>query len=200
RILGLPGAEQFRRRRNLRHPAADEVAGRKRLLIVGESADAAAQRMAEHHDMLHPQGLDAEFQRGAGAMLVLVRRIGRHDIGDVTHHQQFAGRGVENHLRRDAGIDTADHHDLGLLPLLRQHLVTRALAREAPRGEGAVPAARPFGKHHHARVLSHWPIAPSAGSWASTMATALMFTTPRTETLRDTIWADLAIPMRMGPT
>ena len=45
------------------HPFADEVARRQRLRLIDKGADAAALRMAEHHDVLHPQHLHRIFQR-----------------------------------------------------------------------------------------------------------------------------------------
>jgi hypothetical protein len=97
------GAEALRRRRDLRHPAADEIARRQRLLLVREGADAAAVGVAEHDDVLHPERLDAELERGARAVLRSPSRIvGRHDVGNVAHHQQLAWGRVEDDLRRDA--------------------------------------------------------------------------------------------------
>ena len=59
-----------------------------------------------------------------------VRRVGRHDVGDVAHDEQLARAGVEDHLRRDARIAAADHHDLRRLAALRP-----------ARGSGPAPAA-----------------------------------------------------------
>ena len=44
---------------NIAIQLADEVARRQRLDLVDEGADAAALRVAEHHDVLDPQHLTA---------------------------------------------------------------------------------------------------------------------------------------------
>ena len=58
-IIGLgkvaARTELFHRGRHQRHPFADEVAGRERLGVLGESLHAAALRVAEHDDVLHLQ-------------------------------------------------------------------------------------------------------------------------------------------------
>ena len=64
--------------------------------------------------------------------------IHRHQIGDVAHHEQFAGAGVEDHLRRDAGIAAADHHHRRRLAALGQFPVARLFGRQPLRGEGPV--------------------------------------------------------------
>ena len=88
--------------------------------LVDKGADAAALRVAEHDDVFDAQHLHRIFQRRGDAVCVAVRLIDRHQIGDVAHHEQFAGAGVEDHLRRDAGIAAADHHHRGRLAALGQ--------------------------------------------------------------------------------
>jgi hypothetical protein len=48
--------------------------------------------MAHDEDVLDPQGGDREFQRRAGAVMLSVRRIGRHEVGDVPVNEQFPVR------------------------------------------------------------------------------------------------------------
>jgi len=93
--------------------------------------------VAQHHDVADPERHHAELEGGAGAVLEgVVRLVARHEVGDVAHDQELAWRRVEDDLRRDPGIDAADHHDLRPLPSLRQKLVARALARESGVEEG----------------------------------------------------------------
>ena len=108
-----------------RHPLADEVAGRQRLDLVDEGADAAALGVAEHHNVFYPQYRDRVFQRRRHTVRIGVGLIDRHQIGDVTHHEQLARTGVEDHLRRHPGIAAADHHHLGRLAAHRQIAVAR---------------------------------------------------------------------------
>ena len=135
-VLALP--DPLARLDEHRHPSADEVAGRQRLDIVDEGADAAALRMAEHDDVLYAQNPNRIFQRGRDAVRAAVRRIDRHQIGDVAHHEQLAGAGIEDHLRRYPGIAAADHHHLGRLAALGELPIARLLGRQPLRGEGAV--------------------------------------------------------------
>ena len=121
-----------------RHPFADEVAGRQRRDIVDEGADAAALGVAEHHDVFYAQHRNRVFQRRRDAVRVAVRLVDRHQIGDVAHHEQFAGAGIEDHFRRDPGIAAADHHHFGGLAALGQFAVARLLGRQPLRGEGPV--------------------------------------------------------------
>ena len=79
--------------------------------------------VAEHHDMFHAQDLDRVFQRRRHAMRTPVRLEHRNQIGDVADHEQFAGAGIEDHLRRDAGIAAADHHHRGRLAAFGQFAV-----------------------------------------------------------------------------
>src|SRR5437588_2949523 len=73
-----------------RHPAADEIAGRQRLDVVDEGADAAALGVAEHHDVFYMQSPNRVFQRRRDAVRAAVRLIDRYQIGDGAHHEQFA--------------------------------------------------------------------------------------------------------------
>jgi hypothetical protein len=95
-----------------RHPFADEITRRQRFDLVDEGADAAALGVAEHHDMLHAQHIDGVFERGRNAVGALIGLVDRHQIGDVAHHEQFTGAGIEDRFRRDAGIAATDHHYL----------------------------------------------------------------------------------------
>ena len=94
--------------------------------------------MAEHHDVFYAQHLYRVFQCRRHAMGAAVRLEDRHQIGDVAHHEEFAGAGVENHFRRDAGIAAADHHHGGRLAALGKFPVARLLGRQPLRGKGPV--------------------------------------------------------------
>ena len=67
-----------------------------------------------------------------------VRRIGRHDIGDVAHDEQFARPRVENHLGRDARVAAADHHDFRRLAAFGELLVAALLLAQAAAEKGGV--------------------------------------------------------------
>jgi hypothetical protein len=123
-------AELLRRRRDQRHPLADEIARRERLPVLGEGAHAAAMGMAEHDDVLDPQRADGEFERRGHAVIRAVGRIGRHQIGDVAHDEQLARPGVEDDFRRHPRVAAADDHDLGRLPALGQVAVAALLGRK----------------------------------------------------------------------
>jgi len=147
-IMVFLRTEAFGRGRDLRHPAADIVAGRERLLLVGEGTDAAAMRVAQDDDMLDVKRLHAELQRRARAVLgAAVLLVGRDDVGDIAHDEKFARRGVEDHFGRDAGIDAADDHDLRMLALFGQGLVASMLLRETVPQKGPMTVDQPLRKH-----------------------------------------------------
>ena len=54
-----------------------------------------------------------------------VGRVGRHQVGDVAHHEQLARPRVEDHLGRHPRVAAADDHDLRRLPGVGQLAVAR---------------------------------------------------------------------------
>jgi hypothetical protein len=112
--------------------------GRQWRDIVDKGADAAALRVAKHHDVFHVKHRNRVFQRGRDAVGAAVGLVHRHQVGDIAHHEQFAGAGVEDHFRRYPGIAAADHHHGGRLSALGQFTVARLLGGEPLRREGAV--------------------------------------------------------------
>jgi len=100
--------------------------------------DAAALGVAEHDDVLYPQRPHRIFQRRRNAMRAAIGRIDRHQIGDVAHHEQFAGAGIENHLRRHPGIAAADHHHVRRLAAFGQFAIAGLFGRQPLRRKGAV--------------------------------------------------------------
>ena len=65
-----------------------------------EGTDAAALRVPEHDDVFHLERLHGEFERGRHGALRAVRRVGRDQVADVAHDEQFARPRVEDHLGR----------------------------------------------------------------------------------------------------
>ena len=72
-------------------PARDEVAGLRRHAFA-QRADAAAERMAHHHQVPHAQHAHGEFHRGAGAVEGGVRHVGRHEVRHVPDDEEFSRR------------------------------------------------------------------------------------------------------------
>ncbi len=58
--------------------------------------------MAKHDDVLDLEALHREFQRSGGRVMLAVRRVGRHKIGDVADDEEFARSGIEYGLGRGA--------------------------------------------------------------------------------------------------
>ena len=141
-VLSGVATEALGRRRDLRHPPANKIARRQRFLFVRKGPDTAAQGVAKHDDMLHPQSLNGKFERRAGSVLRVAiggRFVGRDQVGDVAYDQQFARSRIENHLRRYPGVHTSHDHDFGPLPGLGQALVARTLRDKAAVYKGIVP-------------------------------------------------------------
>ena len=77
----------------------DEIAGRQRRRIgVERRLDAAAAAMAHDHDLPDLERLHGKFQGGRGGVVVAVGRIGRHEVGDIAHHEQFPRAAIEDGL------------------------------------------------------------------------------------------------------
>jgi hypothetical protein len=57
--------------------------------------------LSHDDDMPDLEDLNREFQRGGDAVCQSARIVGRHQVGDIAHHENFARVAVENHLRGD---------------------------------------------------------------------------------------------------
>ena len=90
-----------------------------------------------------------EFERGGGGVVLAVRRIGRHQVGDVAHDEQLARAGVEDRFGRGAGIAAGDHHGLRRLPVAGELAVAATLGGIAPAHEAAVAGEKMFGEVGH---------------------------------------------------
>jgi hypothetical protein len=93
--------------------------------------------MAEHHDVLDAQHLYCVFQRRRHAMGAAVRLENRHQIGDVAHHEQFAGPASkitsgETRNRSSRSPSRRRLAALGKFP------VARLFGRQSLRGKGPV--------------------------------------------------------------
>ncbi len=104
--------------------------------------------MAEHDDVLHLERGDAEFERGRNAVRVPIRRIGRHDVGDVAHHEDLARACVEDHLWGNAGIRATDQHDLRRLAGAGEVGVAVLFLAQPRVEEGAVAVDKLRGQGH----------------------------------------------------
>ena len=71
-------------------------------------------------------------------MRAAIRLIDRNQIGDIAHHEQLAGTGIEDHLRRYARIAAADHHHFRGLAAFGKFPVARLLGWQPLRREGPV--------------------------------------------------------------
>ena len=75
-----------------------------------------------HNDVAHAQDAHREFDRRAHAVRLVVRPVGRHQVGDVADDEQLAGRGIEHHLRIGAAIRAGDDERAGILAAHAQFL------------------------------------------------------------------------------
>ncbi len=78
--------------------------------------DAAAHGVTHDHDLAHPQPPHREFDRGADAVRLIVGAVGRRQIRDIADDEEFARRGIENHLRIGAAVRAGDDQRAGPLP------------------------------------------------------------------------------------
>jgi len=101
--------------------------------MLDESADTAAMRMAHDDDIADLENLHRKLQGGRHAVDQSARVVGRHQVGDVAHDEDFAGVAVENHFRRDARVTAADEHDVRPLAGCSKTLETAAPAAAGSR-------------------------------------------------------------------
>jgi hypothetical protein len=111
--------------------------------------------MAEHDDVLHVERGDAEFERGRNAVSMTVGGVGRHDVGDVAHHEQLARASVKNDFRQDTRVATADHHGFRRLSGFRQFAIAILLAAQTAVEKGAISFDKAVRKRHY--EAGNWP-------------------------------------------
>ncbi len=88
--------------------------------------------------MLDLQRGDGELERRGYAVGLSIGLVGRHDVGHVADDEQFAGTGIENHLRRHARVGAADHQHFGRLSGFGEFAVTILFVTQTAIGEFAV--------------------------------------------------------------
>ena len=111
---------------------------------ANEGAHSAAARVSHDHDMFDAQTDHPEFKRRGGAVQIIVRPVGRHEIGYVAYNKEFSRFRVEDDLRRYARITASDQHDPGFLSSLGQMTKTVLVERETPAKERFVTADEPL--------------------------------------------------------
>ena len=116
--------------------------------MLDESADTAAMRMAHDDDIADIESLHRKLQGGRDAVDQSARVVGRHQVGDVAHDEDFAGVAVENHFRRDARVTAADEHDVRPLAGCSKTLETAALQRQPGLDEGPIALGQSCRQHH----------------------------------------------------
>ena len=100
------------------------VVGIDAVTAIDQRADAAAQGMAQHDDMLDVEAAHGVLDSGRGAVMAPVGRDlrRRHHGRHVAHGENIAGLGLGQNAGIDAGIGAAHDQDLGRLALGRQLL------------------------------------------------------------------------------
>ena len=73
-----------------------------------QAGKAAAFRVPHDHDVADVQVADRVFQRGADAVVMGVRLVGRDKVGDVPDDEQIAGRRVKEQDRVNPGVAAGD--------------------------------------------------------------------------------------------
>ena len=114
------------------HPRQHELAALASLARLREhGTDATAVGVAKHDEVPDLQMLDRVLQRGAGAVILAVPLVGRHQVGDIADDEQVAGIGLQHRGRIDPGIGTGDEGHLGILAPVHKRLVGGALLFES---------------------------------------------------------------------
>jgi len=100
-------------------PFPDEIARGKRFmtvfyLIVREGSYTAAARVSMSTICSTSKPM-TRILAPRRTVQILVRAVGRHEIGNIADDEKFAGSCVEDDLRRYARITASDQHDTGIL-------------------------------------------------------------------------------------
>jgi hypothetical protein len=109
--------------------------------------------MAEHDDVPDLEHLNCEFERREHPVTDAVGRVCGYQVGNIAHHEQLARMRVENHLRRDPRIATADDHDGRGLAASCELAIALALRRHATSEEITIAFDEPGRKFRRHR----WP-------------------------------------------
>ena len=105
-------------------------------------------RMAHDDDIADLENLHRKLQGGRDTVGQSARVVGRHQVGDVAHDEDFARVAVENHFRRDARVTAADEHDVRPLAGCSKTLETAALQRQPGLDEGPIALGQSCQQHH----------------------------------------------------
>ena len=95
--------------------------------------------MAHDDDVLHAQIQHGELESSRDAVEAAPGFIGRDQVGDVAHHEQFTGHGGKDRLRVAAAVAAGYDHHVGALPVRRQVLVTVAVGVEVAEAKAEIP-------------------------------------------------------------
>ena len=79
--------------------------------------NAAAMGMADHHRMRHAKGDHRIFNRCTGAMVFPIRRIGRHQVGNIAVNEKLTLLGTKYRAGKHAAVAAGNHQCTRLLPL-----------------------------------------------------------------------------------
>ena len=150
-VIGELGCDRFEQV----EPFADEIALGQRLEVRGQRrGDATARGMSHDDDMLDLQHLNRELDARRGAVLAAARLEGRHEIGDVAQHEQFARPAIENRFGGRPAVATGDDHGRGRLPFGRELVIAVVLGGVAPAHEIPVTVDEVLGKCAHENRLA----------------------------------------------
>src|SRR5688572_6933989 len=79
-------------------------------------------------------------------MMPPIRRIGRHQIGDIAHDEDLTRSRIEDRLRRGARVAAGDHHDGRLLLAFAEAAVAFGLGGIAASAEIGIALKKPLRK------------------------------------------------------
>ena len=76
--------------------------------------------MADHDDMAHLQLSHCKLESSAGAVIICIGSVRRHESSDIADDEDLARRGIEDDLRCDPRITAGNDKGLGRLAFCRQ--------------------------------------------------------------------------------
>ena len=100
--------------------------------------------MPHHDDLRDLECSHRKFDCSANSVRLVVRSIGRYEIGDVADNEKLAGRRIKHHLRIGTAIRTADYECARLLSEFAQRVKARALVAPSAGAKTAVAGDQVF--------------------------------------------------------
>ena len=126
------------------HPPPDKAGFQLKLGRVAgthgmTAVDPTAIGMPHHHDICDLQRHNRKLDCRRRAVMIAVRFIGRHQIGDIAVDEKLAGFRPENRRDMHPAVATGNHHHTRMLTVLGQAAIPRLVVIILGRPPAVIP-------------------------------------------------------------